>query len=139
YETASGCHVYDNLCFANGEAGIVVAGPSNVIAHNVCVSNRAGGLVLFRGGCRGNVIVNNIVADNLGGQILTDDGGGRAAPGAPAENVLKCNLTSTPAERPIFAEKPDARFDPRLQPASPGLGAAAAIDLRAAAPSPDAG
>lgn len=92
YSDPKDCHVYSNVCFENGACGIIVSGPSNVIAHNVCARNAWAGLLLFRGGCTGNTFVNNLFLDNKQAQVAMDNGGGAPGYGTPANNVLDYNL-----------------------------------------------
>lgn len=156
YSNPMKCEVYDNLCFENGAAGIIVSGPDNVIAHNVCFRNKWAGLVLFRGGCKRNRIANNIFADNERGQIAMDDGGGNPQYGAPSENALENNVVFPDqnwAQPPtvagwcvgtLLSQVPVApvngsTYDVRQHPDSIARGAAHPVTLNGARGGSDAG
>ncbi|MBL9135406.1 MAG: putative Ig domain-containing protein [Verrucomicrobiales bacterium] len=156
YAEPSANHIYNNLLFENGAAGIIEAGSANVLAHNVCAFNaQLGGFFLFRGGCRSNLFVNNISFANASHQFTMDNGGG-VAQETPAHNTLDHSI-AFPAQdwaQPIayftaFAGshlmlidprfENSAGYDFRLRPSSPGRSNAAAVRLIGTAPSPDLG
>jgi nitrous oxidase accessory protein NosD len=79
-----GIHSYDhpqrqriaqNVCLRNRAGGIILAGRDNQVFHNVCTDNGVG-LFYFRGGCMGNIVQNNISAFNRT-DCGNDNGGGR--------------------------------------------------------------
>jgi hypothetical protein len=74
--------------------GPPVAETQSRVYHNVCVDNGIG-ILFFRGGCRDNIVRNNIFACN-GTGCGYDNGGG--AYGDPADNVLdhNCYVPGTP-------------------------------------------
>ena len=86
-----------NLCIGNKVCGIILAGSECKVFHNVCVNNGIG-LFYFRGGCKGNVVKNNIVAFNKT-DCGYDNGGGKY--GDPADNIddFNCYFPGKPAEQ----------------------------------------
>ncbi|MBI3875662.1 MAG: right-handed parallel beta-helix repeat-containing protein [Verrucomicrobia bacterium] len=151
YETPSRCQIYNNVCIENGACGIIVSGANNVVAHNVCARNEWAGLLLFRGGCVNNSVVNNIFFNNRRSQIATDDGGGKL--GTPARNLLDYNavfpekgwaepaVVATWAGNRTIVTEPQTidGWDCRIQTISPCRGVAGVVQLSGSKPSADIG
>lgn len=87
-----------NICVANKAAGIILAGAENEVSNNVFALNGMG-IFYYRGGCRGNVVRNNIFAFNKR-DGADDNGGGKL--GSPADNVDDYNC--------YFPTRPDAHI-----------------------------
>lgn len=151
YETPSRCQVYNNVCIENGACGIIVSGADNVVAHNVCARNDWAGLLLFRGECVKNTVVNNLFFNNRRSQIAMDDGGGKL--GTPARNLLDYNAVFPEkgwAEPPVVATwtgKHTLTTDPqtvgdwdfRPKPSSPLHSAGGSVQLNGAKHGSDIG
>jgi len=151
YSTPARVHVYDNVTFENAVAGIIVAGPDNVVAHNVVTDNGNSGIMLFRTGCTGNTFVNDVAFANQGGQFSMDDGGGAYTP--PSNNTIDYVVVSpasgwaVPSQLAASAGSHVTTADPMLSGSfdfrpgagSPCLGAAGAVVLNGASASSDIG
>lgn len=135
-----------NICLGNKAAGIILAGGDNRVFHNVTVHNGLG-IMYFRGGCVGNIVKNNIFAFN-GTDCGYDNGGGRY--GDPAGNVddFNCYFPGKPNPR-IGPGKHEVLADPlfvdskmgdfRLKPASPCLEKGADVGMPFAGKAPELG
>ena len=72
-----------NICMSNKAAGIILGGGQNKVFHNVCAFNDMG-IMYLRGGCSENSVKNNIFAFNRA-DCGYDNGGGKS--GDPARNL----------------------------------------------------
>jgi parallel beta-helix repeat protein len=135
-----------NLCIGNKVCGIILAGSENKVFHNVCVNNGIG-LFYFRGGCKNNVVKNNICAFNKT-DCGYDNGGGKY--GDPADNTDDFNVyfPGKPAEQikpgghevladPLFVEPKNGDF--RLKEDSPCRGKGVDVGLPFQGKAPDLG
>jgi ubiquinone/menaquinone biosynthesis C-methylase UbiE len=86
-----------NVCIGNKVCGIILAGSDCKVFHNVCVGNGVG-IFYYRGGCKGNVVKNNIFAFNKT-DCGYDNGSGKY--GDPADNSddYNCYFPGKPAEQ----------------------------------------
>lgn len=106
-----------NICFANKEGGIIIAGSDNKVYHNVCAGNGRG-IFYFRKGCMRNDVRNNIFAFNKT-DCDYDNGGGKL--GDPAENTDDYNCYFPGKPNPLIAPgKHEILADPRFRNAKKG-------------------
>jgi Periplasmic copper-binding protein (NosD) len=135
-----------NLCVGNKVCGIILAGSENKVFHNVCAFNGVG-IFYFRGGCKNNVVENNIFAFNKT-DCGFDNGGGKY--GDPADNTddANCYFPGKPAEQirpgphevladPGFVDPTKGDF--RLKADSPCRGKAVDLGLPFKGKAPDLG
>jgi hypothetical protein len=149
-------HVYNNICFNNPGAGIIMGGWNSTFAHNVLALNRFCGIYLFRGGCSNNVFVNNLCISNTPSQLGMDNGGGDPIYGTPNNNIVDycvlfpASTWSSPSdwfsgiagshliiEDPIVTD--GTAHDYRLSNTSPARNAAGPVVMLGAHAQPDIG
>lgn len=137
-----------NLCIGNKSCGIILAGSENKVFHNVCAYNGVG-IFYFRGGCKNNVVKNNISAFNKT-DCGYDNGDGSARYGSPSDNTddYNCYFPGKPNEKikpgshevladPLFVDPKKGDF--RLKEDSPCRSKGVDVGLAFKGKAPDLG